>query len=553
MAAESPMDVGLVETNGWRCHRAAGLTVWSKGYFAGDGLDHVLATLASFETLDSDTAAQFLAKLEGHWALVAIGSSWALAAVDRLRSIPLIWAEANGQVIVDQDGARVAGRLGLGPEHVDTGAALAIALAGYTIGNDTLYPQIRQIGPGELLFVDRTGTPETARYHQWTPWLVEQAEPADLIAPLESLHERLISNLVESARGRRILVPLSAGLDSRFIAAGLREAGYDNVFCFAYGIPGNREAVVSRRVAERLSYPWHFLPYTKRAMQSVSASDDHARFRAGADNLTGIHFPQDYLALKQLIDVGLADADSIVVNGQSGDFITGNHIPDALATIQKGRSPDDRKRTIIDALLAKHYKQWGFLRSPVNMTRLAKLLEREIDAIGMPAAPDGDHGIYEYCEFQDRQSKYVVGGQRTYEHFGMEWRLPLWDQAYLDFWAGAPLAAKVRQNLYKRVLRDRNWGGVWGDDIPVNPTRIRPLWLWPLRLALKAMHAPMGREKWHAFERRYLAYWMSPICPYGVHTWSEVIRDARGHWSGISWHIDDYLAEKGLKLDRFAS
>ncbi len=543
------MDVGLIESHGWSCHQNDGFTLWFKGHFADDGLSRLVATLEARGTLDLNTAAQLLADVDGHWALAAVGPSWALAAVDRVRSIPLIWARQNGAVIVDQDGGRMAERLGLGREQVDADAALAIALAGYTIGNDTLYHQVRQIGPGEFVLVEQSGAAKLGRYHQWRPWLAEPLVAGDLAAPLKRLHEQLISTLVESARGRQILVPLSAGLDSRFIASGLREAGYDNVVCFAYGTPGNREAVVSRRVAERLGYPWHFVRYSGTAMQAAFASDDHARFRAGADSLTGIHFPQDYLALKHLIDDGLADATSIVVNGQSGDFVTGNHIPASLSKIQHNRSPDARRRVIIEALLAKHFKQWDFVRTPVNMARLAKRLGREIDAIGMPASSDRDHGIYEYCEFQDRQAKYVVGGQRVYEHFGLDWRLPLWDQVYLDFWARAPLAAKVRQGLYRSSLREQNWGGVWGDGIPVNPTRIRPLWLWPLRLALKALHAPLGRARWHGFERRYLAYWMSPICPYGGHGWAEIARDNRGHWSGISWHIDDYLAEKGVDID----
>jgi len=549
MTALSAMDIGLTEDNGWHCHRNAGFMLWFKGHLADDGLSRLVATLGARGALDMDAAAQILADLEGHWALAAVGPSWALAAVDRVRSIPLIWAPLNGAVMVDQDGGRLARRLGLQPIQVDADAALAIALSGFTIGNDTLYRQVRQIGPGEFVLVEQSGAGNHGRYHQWTPWLAEPVAPEDIAAPLKSLHERLISALVDSARGRQILVPLSAGLDSRFIASGLREAGYENVVCFAYGTPGNREAAVSRRIAERLGYPWHFVPFSSTAMQATFAGEDHARFRAGADSLTGVHFPQDYLALKHLLDDGLADTKSIVVNGQSGDFITGNHIPAVLATPHHNRSPAARRKAIIEALLAKHFKQWEFLRTPVNVARLSKRLGQEIDIIGLPAGAGNDYGIYEYCEFRDRQAKYVVGGQRAYEHFGLDWRLPLWDQDYLDFWASAPLAAKARQSLYRNVLREQNWGRVWGDDMPVNPTRIRPLWLWPIRLGLKALHAPMGRARWHAFERRYLAYWMSPTCPYGGHSWTEIARDNRGHWSGISWHIADYLAGRGVDID----
>jgi len=547
--ARMTLDIGLEVGNGWHRHQVGSVTLWAKGYLVGDTFDHLARRLAASETRDRAAVGDILAGLDGHWALAATAAGWALAAVDRVRSIPLIWARAGSCVVVDQEGGRIARRLNLSPSQIDLDAAIAVALAGYTIGDDTLYRKIHQLGPGSFLFVDAAAVETLARHHRWEPWHPDETDSDDLVTPLTALHERLIEKLIASANGRTILVPLSAGLDSRFIASGLREADYNNVVCFAYGTPDNREAVVSRRIGERLGYPWHFVPYSSAAMRAAFASDDHVRFRAKADSLTGIHFPQDYLALKHLIDDGIADTGSIVVNGQSGDFITGNHIPDVLTAAQSNRSHDARRRTVIEALLAKHFKQWDVLCTPVNMACLAERLAREIDTIGMPTESDRDHGIYEYCEFQDRQAKYVIGGQRVYEHFGMDWRLPLWDQAYLDFWERAPLAAKVRQGLYRSVLHEQNWGGVWGDDIPVNPTRIRPLWLWPIRLGLKALHAPLGRARWHAFERRYLAYWMSPICPYGGHSWSEVARDNRGHWSGISWHIKDYLADKGVRLD----
>lgn len=152
------------------------------------------------------------------------------------------------------------------------------------------------------------------------------------------LYERLIQKLVESARGRRILVPLSAGFDSRFIASGLREAGYGDVVCFAYGLLGNRDAVISRRVAERLGYPWHFVRYGNATMHRIFADQDCARNKKSADSLTDVHFPQDYHALDALIADGVAGPESIMVNGQSGDFITGNHVPAALVR----REQDER-------------------------------------------------------------------------------------------------------------------------------------------------------------------------------------------------------------------
>ena len=543
------LETGLTLANGWHRFTAAEVTLWAKGHLFRDDFARVARHLAVAGAFEADAVETLLQGLDGHWALVAVGPGQAFAAADRVRSIPLIWARDGESILVDQDGGRVACRLNLTPEDVNRNAALSIALAGYTIGNDTLYSRVRQIGPGEYVLVERPGEVRAGRYHQWTPWRPEAGSPADFAAPLSHLHERLIDKLVESARGRRILVPLSAGFDSRFIASGLREAGYRDVVCFAYGLPGNRDALISHLVAERLDYPWHFVPYRNAAMRRAFADQGHARYKASADCLTGVHFPQDYLALDTLITGGLAGAESIVVNGLSGDFITGNHVPATLADARRDSSPAARQEAIVEALLVKHFRQWGFLRTSANIARLAARLKSEIALIGMPADAGGDHGVYEHCEFQDRQAKYVINGQRLYEHFGLEWRLPLWDRDYLDFWSHVPLAAKVGQALYRQTLVSRNWAGVWGDDVPVNPMRIRPGWLRPIRFVFKALHAPLGRVRWHAFERRYLDYWLTPLCGYAIRRWLEVAGDGRGHAGPLAFHIESYLSDKGIGLE----
>ena len=361
---------------------------------------------------------------------------------------------------------------------------------------------------------------------------------------LGSVNERLIENLIASAHGRPILVPLSAGLDSRFVVSGLKTAGYDNVRCFAYGLPGNREAVASREIARRLGYEWTFLPSSLKSMRAGWRSREMQDFWRFADRLDAMPFIQDYVSMTELKELGWLDDDPIVVNGQSGDFTSGNHLPASMFD-----SRDDgeaaRRRRILDALIGKHFSLWSSLKDGPGRRTIEQLLNAEIDAIGgLPDDPAGDHGVVEFCEFRDRQSKYVIAGQRAYDWFGLDWRLPLWERPSLDFWERAPLAAKRRQTLYRAVLFEADWGGVWR-DLPVNSARVRPGWLVPLRWLAKAAHAPLGAARWHAFEKRYLEYWMAPVCHYAPWSWREVSSDRRGFSSPFSWYAAEYLRRYG--------
>ncbi len=543
-AASRPLlRTGFGAAQGWRCIERGPVKVWFRGHLHG-------VTAAEFaDALARDGAdgiAAALAALDGNFALAAEGPGWAVAAVDRVRGYPLLWVADDDGLMVDHHGPRLAARLGLGPADIDRDQAAAFALAGFTIGSATLYPRIRTLGPGEYVLARASEAAQARRYHRWAPWAPTEGEPEDLVASLSALHARLIEKLIASADGRPILVPLSAGLDSRFVVSGLAAAGYRSVSCFAYGLPGNREAVTSREVARRLGYDWTFVSYGNARIRADAATGDHATYEAYADSLTAIPFPQDYTALRVMMRDHGVGPEAIVVNGQSGDFITGNHIPPALHQPPTGATPRARRARVVDALVAKHFKHWQALATPDRIATVKALLECSIDtAGGLPEDPAGDHGVYEYCEFVDRQGKYVVNGQRLYEWLGLEWRLPLWDREYLDFWAKAPLVAKRRQNLYRRVLERDDWGGVWR-DIPVNPTRVRPAWMVPLRFALKAAHAPLGASRWRRFEKRYLDYWMAPLCSYASWPYGRIARDRRGHASAIAWHIERYLNAKGL-------
>jgi asparagine synthase (glutamine-hydrolysing) len=532
---------------GWQQFGTGALSFWFRGFEqTRDGAD--LAKEAFDLGGDRQRIEAWLRGLDGFFALAVATPSWALAAADRVGSTPIIWTLRDGRYYVTQDGPALERELSLGTNDTDSDAARAIALAGYTIGSDTIYETVRRLTPGQYLLIDHTHG-EAAHYHRWTPWQPSDAQPDDLIDPLSRVHENILDKLITNLGGRQVLVPLSAGLDSRMILSGLIEAGYRNVRAFSYGLPGNREARTAKAVADRLGVDWTFIPYSGAAQRRTLASAEHRAYEVYADSLTGIHFPQDFLAISELIrQHGIAD-DAIVVNGQTGDFITGNHILPPLTEPALDAPAEVRMERIIATTLRKHFKMWDALQRPEFLAPIRRRLREDIEvAGGLPDSADGDHGVYEYSEFVNRQSKYVIHGQRCYEFLGLDWRLPLWDRDYLDFWETAPLGAKRGQRLYRTVLERDNWGGVWR-NLPINPLRIRPAWMVPVRFAFKAAHAPLGKARWHKFERHFLEYWMSPLCSYAPWSYRRIAADRRGHANALAWYCEAYLNAKGMAWD----
>ena len=546
-------DVAIREEYGWRCHRAGPITLWFKGWMSEiDGAGLAQRIDAAAGAVSPEWFGKLLSEADGHYALAATGTGWAVAAVDWVRSIPLAAAQVAGRWTVDDQPERLRRRAGLAIADINPDAALAIGMAGYTIDAGALYRGVELLVPGELIWLS-DGKAERRRYYTYRPWRVRAAGGAELEKEATEITLSILKRTLTSLDGRPLVVPLSAGRDSRLVASAARHLGYKNVRCFTYGRAGNFEAEASRAVAEKLGYPWAFVPATISSARRFYEGDDYARYLDFADSGASVPFVQDMAALIELKRSGFVPDDAVIVNGNSGDYISGNHIPEPLRRRADGLGDEERWQRVLNALMDKHFSLWVALATPANLARIRELLHRSIMAAGGRLDdPETDHGLYEYAEFQDRQCKYVITGQRIYEFLGHPWRLPLWDNAYLRFWEGIPLAEKAEQGLFARMLHNANWGGVWR-DIPVNRKTVRPRWLVPVRLAAKLLHAPLGRDRWHRFERRYLQYWMETGCNTACVPYWRAARDHRGARHHIAWLSALYLSRHGIDINNIAA
>lgn len=553
--APLPVHVAIEEAFGWRTTARGGATFRFKGYLNDGGFTGATFTatsdglIAAIEAGDTGRIGALLRGLDGHFALCIAAPAGVLAAVDRVRSVPLVYANEGDGLVIDDQASRMSRRLGLGVEDIDPDAALAFAMSGYTIGPATLYNGMRQLLPGEfLLCATGQGAPSVHRYAAYRPWRVETRGRDALLRELTDVTLGILEKLVRSAAGRQILVPLSAGMDSRLIVSGLAHLGHRSVGCFSYGTKNNYEAAAAKKIAAHLGYEWTFVPFTRSYARAAFSSDLHRRYHDYADNAAATPVEHDFLALLQMDGAPWVAEDAILVNGLSGDYITGSHIPPSLAAPLGSTSRKERDAVLFDALVEKHYGLWQDLRTRANLRRIRTMLWRELEEAGAPFDdPEATFALYEFSEFQNRQCKYVIAGQRAYEFFGYDWRLPLWDNDYLDFWERVPLSAKVERNLFRAMLEKENWGGVWR-DWPA-PRYLTPRWIVPLRFATKLACAPLGKAFWHRMERRLFAYWTDIISNYDIVRYRDVLLAPRDHRNALSWLTRSYLGQRGMTFD----
>jgi asparagine synthase (glutamine-hydrolysing) len=537
--------VTIKEGRFWKKYTKNNITIYHKGYFYSHSIEEIARNILDCSNKDLD---KNIENIDGHFALVIVKEDITIVAVDKIRSTPLFFVNINDKFYIDHNANRLIDNNNFAHD-VNEDSILEISMSGYTIGNKTIYSKLHSLKAGELAIFNENSY-ETHQYFKYC--CNADKGVVDYIDVLSGLTIKIFKKMLDSIGDRQIVIPLSAGNDSRLVASILKELGATNVICYSYGSPGNFEADTAKLIAEKLDYEWVFVPLTHKSEKTFYASDEYSRYLKFSETYSSVPYIQSLSTIKYLKESQLISDDAVFINGNSGDFISGLHLNYLLKSDYEVRDMDARKENILNSIIKKHFSLWGRLSTFRNINKIKKSLWNEIESsCGTLLEYKKDYMLYEYSEYIDRQSKYVITGQRAYEFYGHEWRMPLWDNEYIDFWAEVPLKYKKNQALYLDMLKKNNFSGVWGEDIPVNKKTISPKWILPLRFLFKVLFSTLGekgKKFWHEFETVFFYYWMDNTRMMSTLSYWRVIKSiGKKPQNHVSWQAVDYIRDK-LKL-----
>lgn len=473
----------------------------------------------------------------GNYAVIVEQGNRLIATVDKIRSYPIFYVHEENTFAVSNSARALRSEYRL--FEIDELSLLEFRMAGYVTGRETLYKSLYQLQAGEFqIWNEDNKSLERDRYYIFWPKQVRWESEDVLIEELEEITNKIFKRVIEEANGRQIWVPLSGGYDSRLIVCKLKELGYDNLQTYSYGLPGNYEAKRAKKVAEDLGLPWSFFPLLRKKMRQFFWSEERKRYWDFADGFCSIPIIQDISTLLKIRKSGDFSKDAIIINGQSGDFITGGHIPEDL--IQDGAS----MRKLLEALINEHMSLWSDQKTSSNILKIEKKILALIDHVSASGETSGCiANDYEYWEWQERQCKYVVNQQRMYDYLELSWELPLWQGEYLHFWGDIPIKMKVGQKLYVNYLRKYNYKKVFtkfGSDI----------WRWPgwpgtpyFFLSIAHLFRLIGGNSWKEKFYKYASYFSHYGCYYGIYGFKHYLKLMGRARNPVSFYVDTWIKE----------
>lgn len=305
----------------------------------------------------------------------------------------------------------------------------------YTLGNNTVWNNVYQLLPGQVLKIWNNGKYELYDEYIFRNEKKIKRTSKELIEILYKIFEDFF-NEIES--DKKILIPLSGGFDSRIIAFMLKEFGFENrAFAFCYGQKDAEEVNVSKNVAKRLGIDWYFIEYNEQFINDIIFSDLFNKYIDFYKGFGATPHIQDFFSLVWLKENGLLNSGDVVIPGHSGDFLAGSR----LVYTKNINSLSSLKKAILG-----YHTQTFFVKNHIK-----KSLEYRIENIYNDYKMNFSD-IFEVFDWQERQSKYIANSVRNYEFFDLDWFLPLWDISLFNFFSSLDNSQRFHEKLYRESL-----------------------------------------------------------------------------------------------------
>lgn len=443
------LKVNLKHNKGFKWFTAG--SVWVKGYLFDEGgrlYSEQNLTEYFASVTDELSFRQRIAEANGSFAVVIDKPELGLAAVDRLRSIPLFYSSSPKGLWISDDVHWLR-------DQTDDSVLTELSKAefmrtGYVLGADTLLPSVKQLQAGEYISFKADTLRSNFYYRHLHGAPLELSEEAHF-ERLEALSNKVFERLICSAEGRSLVIPLSGGYDSRYIAVMLKRLGYDKVICYTYGRQESSEVDISRQVAEALGYPWHFVEYTPQLWEKHATSKHLHAYYTYAHNFASLPHVQDYPALVALMKQNVFPENAVIVPGFCGDLLGGSYVPAELSV--SGGEQSLLSEGIEHYIYRRHFN----LKNDIPAATLTPIKEHILQTL----ANSEPQTIAEFVSLNEawftehKVAKFIVNALRPYEFFGYSWRMPLWDNELSEYWYQVPLSEKGKNGLYDRYLLER--------------------------------------------------------------------------------------------------
>lgn len=322
---------------------------------------------------------------------------------------------------------------------------------GHCLGSHTIIKDVNVLEAGKKLVINSSGS--------YVRSVLSYSFPHDYTTHHHNFNEfaegdflerviQVFKDYVNLLKGKTVVVPLSAGIDSRFVLSALRVLDVRNVITVTYGLR-ETEYPIAKKIAEKLGYENMFVEYTVETWKKYTYSYKLVAYLIDASQLFRTPNLQEYILageFARMCNEGVVNCNHGVV------FVTGD-ISDVIAG--KASPPLSSK--------LESFMNFSLFKPPYPR-RVEKLLCSYISAI-IEELRDMSHlnfskqyddllaKVFEIFHHREVPFKYISSVRIPYRLYGFKYVVPLWDARIIEYLLKIPWKLKWNYSFYRRVTR----------------------------------------------------------------------------------------------------
>lgn len=374
-----------------------------------------------------------ISELNGIFAVIIVKKDKVLAAVDRYGVFKLFYAINGGGISIGDDTGGIVNALER--KTLNRDAVKDWYHSGFAAKRDTLINGLFCINASEYLSYDGfTTSLRVEKYHIFSIFSDNEKSYEDYLGELSSIVKGVASRLVESLGGKRVLLPLSGGVDSRFCAMLLKMAGYEKVTCLSYGNRNGKEERIAKAAALKLGFEHIFIPYTYRDWFNLFKNEENLKYIDAVSSFKATPHFSDLFAARFLAGKYNSN-DCVIIPGHVGS------IAESMFDADTEYSHSD----IVGKIIDKYFYFYGS-KHKASM----KYLHSRLDDYALrdnSVCTDEAQGAFDAAAYDTYRSNHLFMTLRPYEFYGFEWRLPLMDLEMVEFFKSVPVIYKGKTKL----------------------------------------------------------------------------------------------------------
>lgn len=466
-------------------HTDAKQQVWVKGfaYLKGQLLEGQQLIDLFSNVQSKESFCQQVQSLDGRFAVVLWQVDFKAAAVDAVNAFPLYFKylnNSNKELQICDSILSFSNKINKKSVSYQTFIA-----GGFTLNNDTLLTDWSKLQSGQILWSnnesDKQSDNQKPNLTYWNQHFSNNSftKTKPTLSKIEHIADKVFNRALKRTKNKTIIIPLSGGLDSRFILAKCHQMGVKNLFCFTYGRKDSFEYEIAKKVSQQLNIEWHFIEFNEQIFDYYF-NERFEKYQTVNFNAAVLPLEQDWLALYHLKQQKLLPENGIVFSGFGADVLAGSWIPKKVQWEHiKSYNNDSLAKYIVNQ--GKFFNQ-EYIKDSKEELREAVLLY--LKRFIIKTQEDWLSALHNWG-LEHRLSRYHVNGVRIFEDLGLDWHLPFFDSIYIDYWANLPWKEKIDKKHYKAYLEEHLFGPLEINYYNNSSLHNRPHNSWLTRLKLK--------------------------------------------------------------------